>query len=68
LQEGAQGYRASDGARLASEINNAHNNTSTEELVNVQGTASPSKASAVPVSSSDVISTPRRELEDQNGR
>jgi hypothetical protein len=64
LEEGAQGYGASDGARLASGVNNAHDVPLTEEqLVNVQGTASPSKTSAVPVSPSDVVSTPRRELE-----
>jgi hypothetical protein len=63
LQEDAQGYRASDVARLASGVNNAHGVTPTEELVNVQGTASPSKTLAVPVSPSDVVSTLRRELE-----
>jgi hypothetical protein len=63
LQEGAKGYRASDGARLASSVNNAHDVPSTEEVVNLQGIASPPETSAVPVSSSDVVPTPRRELE-----
>jgi hypothetical protein len=64
LEEGAQGYGASDGARLASGVKNAHDVPLTEEeLVNVQGTASPSNTSAMPVSPSDVVSTPRRELE-----
>lgn len=62
LQEDALGYRTSDSARLAGGVNNAHDVPSTEELVNVQGTANPSKTSAVPVSPSDVISTLRREL------
>jgi hypothetical protein len=63
LQEGAQTYRASDVARLASGVNNAHDALPTEELVNVQGTASPSNTSAMSVSPSDVTSTPRQELE-----
>jgi hypothetical protein len=63
LEEGTQGYGPSDGAKRANGVNNAHDVPSTEELVNVQGTASPSKNSAVPVSPSDVVSTPRRELE-----
>jgi hypothetical protein len=63
LQEDAQGYRASDSIRLAGGVNNAPDVSLTEELLNVQGTASPSKASAVSVSPSDVVSIARRELE-----
>jgi hypothetical protein len=63
LQEDARGYRASDSARLAGSVNNAHDVPLTEELVNVQGTASPSKTLVMLVSPSDVVSTPRRELE-----
>jgi hypothetical protein len=62
LQEDAQGYRAYDSTRLAGGVNNAHDPPSTEELVNVQGTASPSKTSVMPVPLDDVVSTPRREL------
>jgi hypothetical protein len=63
LEEGAQGYGASDGTRRASRVNNEHDVPSTEGVVNMQGTASPSKTSAVPMSPSDVVSTPRRGLE-----
>jgi hypothetical protein len=63
LQEGAQGHRASDGATLASGANNAHDVSSTEEVVNVQVTASPFQNSAVPVSPRDVVTTPRLALE-----
>lgn len=63
LEEDAQGYGTSDGARRASGVNNEHDFPSTEEVVNVQGTANPSKTSAVPVSPSDVVSTPRRGME-----
>jgi hypothetical protein len=63
LEEGARRYGAFDGARRASDINNEHDLPSTQEVVNMHGTASPSKTSAVPVSPSDVVSTPWRGLE-----
>jgi hypothetical protein len=48
---------------LAGDVDNAHDVPSAEELVNVQGTATPSKTSVMPVSLDDVVSTPRRALE-----
>jgi hypothetical protein len=50
LQEDARGYRAFDSTRIAGGVNNAHDAPSTDELVDVQGTASPSKTSVMPVS------------------
>jgi hypothetical protein len=62
-QEDVRGSRASNSARVAGDVNNAHELPSAEELVNVQGTTSPSKTSVMPVSLDDVVSTLRRELE-----
>jgi hypothetical protein len=62
-QEDARGSKTSSSAGLAGDVNNAHDAPSTDELVDVQGTASPSKTSVMPVSLDDVVSTPRREME-----
>jgi hypothetical protein len=63
LREDARGYRASDNTRLADGFNNAHDVPSTEEVANLQGTASPSRTSAAPMSPNGMVSTPERELE-----
>jgi hypothetical protein len=63
VEEEARGSKTSSSARVAGDVNNAHDVPSAEELVNVRDIASPSKTSAVPISLSNVVSTPRRELE-----
>jgi hypothetical protein len=67
LQEDTRESRSFNYVRLAGGVNNVHRLPSAEELVNVQGSAGRSRTSAVPVSLSDVNSTPRRELEHRNG-
>jgi hypothetical protein len=63
LQEDAWEFTALSSVRSAGGVTDVHRFPLAEELVDVQGTASPSKTSAVPVSRNHLVSTPRRERE-----